>query len=259
VQLQGQFFDQRLGYTIGIYNGTADGRDAPSSDGDNKKEWAARVFAEPFKTTPGFFQGLGLGLAASTGSKDGSAPDSNTDFKPQYRTPGQNRFFKYDDTVAASGDHTRISPQGYFYHNSFGLLAEYIESKQKLSEGAVEADITNKAWQVATSYVLTGESASYTGVSPASPFASGGSWGAFEIVARYGELTVDNDAFDLGFASPSSQAREARAWTLGVNWYLTANAKLVLNYSQTEFDGGAAGGSDRDDEKAISTRAQIAF
>lgn len=260
VQLQGQFFDQRLGYTIGIYNGTADGRDAASSDGDNKKEWAARIFTEPFKTTPGFFQGLGFGLAASTGSKEGAAPDSNTDFKPQYRTPGQNRFFKYDDTVAASGDHTRISPQGYFYRNSFGLLAEYIESEQTLSEGAVEADITNKAWQVATSYVLTGESASYTGVLPASPVAAGGGgWGAFEVAVRYGELKVDNDAFDLGFASLSSQAREARAWTVGANWYLTANAKLVLNYSQTEFDGGAAGGADRDDEKAIFTRAQIAF
>jgi len=201
-----------------------------------------------------------VGLAASSGSKDGVGPDSNTDFKPQYRTPGQNRFFKYDDSVVASGDHTRISPQGYFYRNSFGLLAEYIESEQTLSEGAVEADITNKAWQVLASYVLTGESASYTGVLPASPVAAGGGgWGAFEVAARYGELKVDDDAFDLGFASLSSQAREARAWTVGVNWYLTANAKLALNYSQTEFDGGAAGGSDRDDEKAIFTRAQIAF
>jgi len=44
-----------------------------------------------------------------------------------------------------------------------------------------------------------------------------------------------------------------------VNWYLTANAKLALNYSHTAFDGGAAGGSDRNDEKALFTRAQIAF
>ncbi len=262
VQLQGTLLDDTLTYALGWFNGAADGRDAPSSDADNKKEFAGRVFLEPFRNQPGFFQGLGFGIAGSEGSKEGSGvTDTGTSTKPQYRTPGQNRFFKYDDSVLAAGDQSRWSPQLYFYRNSFGLLAEYVESKQQLAEGPVEDDISNTAWQVATSYVLTGESASYRGVAaPENAFVPGGSgWGAFEIAARYGVLDVDNAAFDRGFASINSQASEARAWTLGLNWYLTANAKLALNYSQTAFDGGAAGGSDRNDEKALFTRAQIAF
>ena len=42
-------------------------------------------------------------------------------------------------------------------------------------------------------------------------------------------------------------------------WYLTSNLKLVANYTQTQFDGGAAAGRDREDEKAFFTRAQLAF
>lgn len=262
VQIQGLVLDQRLGYVVGLYNGAADGRDAAASDGDNRKEWAARVFAEPFKTQPGFLQGLGFGIAASSGSKEPTTapPDTGTDFKPQYRTPGQSRFFKYDDTVVADGDHRRLSPQLYFYRNSFGLLAEYIESEQTFAEGAVDGDIENTAWQVAASYLLTGETASFNGVSPPnSPFAlGGGGWGAFEIAARYGRLTIDRDAFDLGFASLASQASEATAWTLGLNWYLTANARISFNYSETSFDGGAVGG-DRRDEKALLTRVQFTY
>jgi phosphate-selective porin OprO/OprP len=32
-----------------------------------------------------------------------------------------------------------------------------------------------------------------------------------------------------------------------------------MNYGQTSFDGGAAGGADREDEKALLTRFQVAF
>ena len=40
VQLQGDVFDNRLNYTLGVYNGTADGRDSPTSDADNEPELA---------------------------------------------------------------------------------------------------------------------------------------------------------------------------------------------------------------------------
>jgi phosphate-selective porin OprO/OprP len=46
---------------------------------------------------------------------------------------------------------------------------------------------------------------------------------------------------------------------LGLNWYLNENLKWVLNYEQTSFDGGAAGGSDREDEKAFLTRVALGF
>ncbi|RZA23538.1 MAG: porin, partial [Proteobacteria bacterium] len=75
---------------------------------------------------------------------------------------------------------------------------------------------------------------------------------------RYGVLEIDDDAYPL-FADPSVAASRAESWTLGVNWYLNSNLKLVVNYLQTSLDGGAALGADREDEKAIFTRLQVAF
>jgi phosphate-selective porin OprO/OprP len=256
VQLGGLLFSDRMSYAIGYFNGAPDGRDSSSVDVDNRKEVAARLFFEPFKTMPGALQGLGFGVGGSYGPKDGVG----NSYLPRYRSPGQNQFFGYGATVAADGDQSRVAPQAYYYLNGLGLLGEYIISKQDVSETTTgdDASIKNDAWQVTASYVLTGEDASYKGIGKIRhPYTEEGGWGAFELAVRYHELDVDNDAFPL-FADPTASASKAKGWEAGVNWYLTTNAKVMLDYNATSFDGGAAGG-DREDEKAILTRFQVAF
>jgi phosphate-selective porin OprO/OprP len=110
----------------------------------------------------------------------------------------------------------------------------------------------NRAWSLTASYVLTGEDASYKAVAkPNHPFTVGGAgWGAWELVARYGELDIDEDAFPL-FADPASVASQATSWGLGVNWYLNSYFKLVANYTQTRFDDGAPDGADPRRRKSL--------
>ncbi len=57
----------------------------------------------------------------------------------------------------------------------------------------------------------------------------------------------------------ATSAGSAKAWTVGLNWYLNSNLKLVANYTQVGFEGGGAAGADRKDEKSIFTRAQFSF
>jgi phosphate-selective porin OprO/OprP len=257
VQLQGALAGGTLNYVAGVYNGSVDGRDAATSNPDNELEYAARVFAEPWKNRANALSGLGFGIGASTGDTYGSG----NNFLPRYRTPGQTQFFGYRGTVAADGRHARVSPQAYWYVGRFGTLAEWIASRQEvLAADGTREDLRHRAWQVTGGVVLTGEDASYRGVTkPNRPFSPGaGGWGAFELTARYGVLDVDDDAFPL-FADPETSASRARAWTLGLNWYLTSNFKLVANYTQTAFDGGAPGGADREDERTFFTRAQFQF
>src|SRR3546814_3393598 len=97
----------------------------------NRKEIAARLFAEPFKNSPGFFQGLGFGVGGSYGDKDGTGDSGSV----KYRTPGQNTLLTYLAGTAYDGSETRISPQAYFYRNSFGLLTEYIVAREKVALG----------------------------------------------------------------------------------------------------------------------------
>jgi phosphate-selective porin OprO/OprP len=261
VQLLGEFGEGAVNYAVGVFNGTPDGRDGTSSNPDNAFEYAGRVFWEPFKDDANAWSGLGFGIAASVGDKSGSGDA----VLPRYRTPGQVKFFNYGSDVVADGRHRRWSPQGYYYTGPFGLMAEYIVSAQELLlasgvNAGVRRDIENDAYGVTASIVLTGEDASYKGVAkPDHPFTIGAAgWGALELVARYGKLEIDDAAFPW-FADPARSAAQASSWSLGLNWYLTSNFKLVANYSQTTFEGGAAGGLDREEEQAFFTRAQLSF
>ena len=50
-----------------------------------------------------------------------------------------------------------------------------------------------------------------------------------------------------------------KALGLGVNWYLTKQVKVSVNYEHTTFAGGAADGADRPSEDFVVTRFQHSF
>ena len=268
VQLQGTVFGSTLSYFAGIYNGARDGSDATATDADNRHEFAARIFAEPFKNSPGFFQGFGIGVAAAKGSKLGTNVAGGNQVLPSYVTTGQNTFFSYTPaatgtpptapTVSAAGDQTRINPQLYFFRNSFGFLAEFVSSRQKLSASGVTASLTHTAYNVETTYLLTGEDASYSQpVKPRHPYTVGGDgWGALEVGARHGAIDIDDHAFPT-FADPGKFATRARDYGAVLAWYPTTNLKVATDYNLTRFNGGAAGGGNRPIERAIFARVQV--
>jgi len=260
-QLHGDLYEGAFTYALGVFHGVIDGGSG-DLDTNDSKEFAGRLFAQPFKNASIYaLQGLGVGLAGTYGDQRGS---TGSPFLPTLRTQGQQTFFTYrsDGTAAgttiANGIHSRFAPQGYYYFGPFGLLWEYVKSYQRVQRGSTHATLDNSAWQVAASYVLTGEDASYRSVSPAQPFdLAQGTWGAFEVAARYGALHVDKDAFPF-FADPTKSARVAQAWGVGFNWYLNRNVKFQLNYEQTDFTGGGVKG-ERPKERVILSRFQIAF
>lgn len=282
LQFSGAVFNGALNYAVGYFNGTTDGsstdNNSPTADVDNdgKKDIAVRLFSHPFLNSDNFYlRGLGLGIAGSTVNSTGSV--TNT-LLPSYRTPGQQALFAYransatgttpNNATYADGDRTRIAPQAYYYLNRLGVIAEYTRVSQDVSRqisAATKASdkVDVEAWQVSASFFLTGEEASYNSFTPGSTFSIGKSgWGAWEVVARYHELKIGDVAFADGansFADPATQPRKASAIGVGVNWYLNQNVKWQLNYEVTHFDGGAAAGGDRNDERAILTRFALVF
>jgi phosphate-selective porin OprO and OprP len=279
LEVHGEMGGGVLGYSAAWLNGVNDGRSSEDfGDFDNNvdKDLAARIFAHPFQNTgivP--LQGLGLGFAVSYVDARGNTASTNL---PDYRTPGQQRFFTYRTSstnpavnTIADGDRLRLSPQGYYYYGPFGLLGEYVRVSQDVQRtvGAISRadELHHEAWQIAASYVLTGEDSSYKGVTPKRPFSlDNGTWGALELVSRYSELDLDPDSFSGGansFADPTTAAEEAAAWAVGLNWYLNNNVKFVVDYEQTDFDGGGGGTADtpldREDEKVLLSRIQLSL
>lgn len=255
-QIGGDIFGGAANYAVGVFNGAVDGSSTTDIDTGDSKDLAARIFLQPFKNTdieP--LRKLGAGLAGSYGNQQITATSTNL---PTYKTPGQQTFFSYRSTAFPDGERTRLAPQGYYYWGPLGLLGEYTISEQQVTLGTTSEPLRNRAWQVAASFLLTGDDAAFAGVNPKHPFdLKTGQWGAWEIVGRYHVLEVDHDAFPT-FANPATAARKATAWGVGLNWYLSRNIRANLDYEQTYFDGGATAGN-RPSEEVMFTRLQLRY
>jgi len=258
VMLHGILGEGLFQYQLAFMNGVVDGSSADVDNG-NAKDVMARVFAQPFQNrSEAWLAGLGVGFAFDYGAQDTPGP------LPTYKTAGQSNFFAYAAGVQSAENRVRFSPQLTYYWGPFGLLGEYVKSQTGVVLTGRNKEFENQAWQVAASYVLTGESASYRGVLPSASFSlEKGTWGAFEVAARYNELRVDPDVFATGFANPLTQAQRARAWGVGGNWYLNRWIKLMLDYERTYFQGGGGGTladvDDRGDESVFFFRTQLSF
>ncbi len=256
VEIFGEFIPRTVEYQAAFTNGAPDQVNATGNT-DNGQTVTARVFTHPFYNTDAHaLKGIGLGVAGSYGSRNASIVNPN--LTTGYVTPAQSKFFVYSASAFANGEQWRLNPQMTYYNGPFSLIGEYVVEDQGVTSGGAHANLQDDAWEVITTYVLTGEDAKFDGVVPRNNFDPGrDEWGAFELAGRISQLHVDNAAFPV-FASLSSSAREATETTLGGTWYMNPNIKLNLNFALTSFEGGAAGG-DRPMEKAVLSRAQFKF
>ncbi|MES1146912.1 MAG: porin [Solimonas sp.] len=304
VQFSGSVLKGVVNYAVAYTNGVIDGSGSDSNptsdtDTDGKHETSARVFLLPFANSGNFYlRGLGIGLAGSLGSKQGSAtlstvgtvnatPASSvvtantSSWLPSYKTTAQQSFFSYrgdtasttnvNEATFANGTHTRLSPQAYYYYGSFGLLGEYVASKQAVTRHVNattdnSATLKNSAWQVTASFFFTGEENQYNNVKPLNDFAVGKpGTGAWELALRYQQLKVDEAAFAGGassFADPTKSPSAAKGYSAALNWWLNQNVRWALEYDQTKFTGGAGTATaivDRKDEKAVLLRFALNY
>jgi phosphate-selective porin OprO/OprP len=260
IMATGSLLGNTVSYAAGVLNGAADSAYTNNTDGDNNKDFAARLFFTPFVghgASP--LANLGFGIAGSYGlqNRTGSLAGG-------YKTDGQQVFFTYRSTVVPEGEDYRISPQANYFSGPFSAQAEYTVSAVTALAGASKAELRNTGWQGAIGYVLTGENASYNGYTPKHNFSwQDGTWGAWELGARIAQLKIDTNAFPV-FADPGASASEATSYGLSVNWFLSKAIRVSFDLVQTEFE--RAPGSKTtinplvgQDEKAFLTRFQVGF
>ena len=261
VQLSGNWAEEMFSYAVGVFDGALDGSNTDGNTGD-QKVFHARLMTQPFlRSTIAELSGLAFGVGGSYGDIVGDAASPTL---PGYETSGGREFFRYRSdgssagTTVADGLHYRFSPQGYLYVGPFGLMTEYVRSAHGVRRGSATAMMNHSSWQVMSSYVLTGDDGTYSGVTPDRPFNPElGHWGALELAARYTELNPDAEALPV-YSDPEESASKAKAWALALTWYLNRNVKLVLGYEQTKFEA-AAPGATFDTEKLFQQRFQLRF
>jgi phosphate-selective porin OprO/OprP len=279
-------FKNFLSYQLGVFNGGGD-NGAADADKENEddKEFAGRLWAHPFQHSGiEILDGLGVGIAGSW-----ALPRKNkTELKSLKTELGQTTIADYAQlggaagaatktaSLASDGGHYRVYPQAYWYWGPFGLLGEYVLSSRRMLGGKANGDESairqdNTAWQVQLSYVLTGEDNTFQSVKPRHSFDPlNGHWGALQLAARWSELDIDDDTFKTRLVGgkpfqlldPSKSVSQATAWALGGSWFFSRNVRLMADYEQTYFEGGAGTRTrvrDRPTEKVFSTRLQLVF
>lgn len=150
-------------------------------------------------------------------------------------------------------------------YRSFNLQGEYIASDiDTRFLGSRDFD----GFYVQASYLLTGEHRAYDHgdgtfdrPAPARNFAfhdGARGWGAWEVALRYSSLDLDGGgsllAQALGGIRPIRGGRGDNI-TLGLNWYLNPNARVMLNYVIADLDSHVYDGN----LNILQTRFQLAF
>lgn len=134
-------------------------------------------------------------------------------------------------------------------YGPFSVQGEYMKGKIKRENGF--ADASYDGWYAMASWLVTGESRSYRGgtfggVTPKNEY------GAIELAARYS--VSDLNDFDLAF---NNQGGEMKILTLGVNYYINRNFRVMLNYLNVNRD--LFGPRPGDEPNIFQARVQATF
>lgn len=222
--MHGTLLGGTLDYSAGIFNGTG----ANSSDKNDAKDYAGRLLVRPFKLLDiPALQKLHIAGHMTYGDQDkGESLRGRTDAR-----------FEFFPRVPTHGDRVRYGFEVVHAYGPFGLYGEYVKTKEEregLGTGGNNlADVDGRGWYVAGTWLVTGEEKVH-GKAPKvknnfDPRTGG--LGALELVARFAQLDFDSDDPLL-----SPGGNEVDALTVGFNWYLSPNVRLMFNWVNNWYD-----------------------
>jgi len=192
---------------------------------------------------------LHLGLATSVENPHGSTDGRGTYFAPAARFRARPQAGLTDVRLVDSGklaltDRTvRTGLEALWIDGPWSLQGEYLHAMAQ-REGSLR-DYAAHGGYVTGSWVLTGETRPYANGNVANIKPAHGH-GAVELLARYGDLDLDDDGIAGG---------RQRDVTLGANWYLTSHFKFQANYVHVLDEKRAL----RSDSDVVELRAQVQF
>lgn len=187
------------------------------------------------------------------GSVSRETPDGTTDGRGIYTPPtarlralpeaGLITQRLVDSGALSNARHIdRRGAEGLWIGGPWSVQGEYLDAKVKL-DGRPAYDA--RGWYTFGSWVLTGESRSYSGGN-VSDVLPKGPWGAVEVLLRYSTLNLDDGPTKGG---------DEHDWTVGANWYITRYLKLQANYVRAFSDRRDL----RIDPHIVEARMQVMF
>lgn len=240
-----------LGAWTAALGGFGSGTSSTTSSDDEARDITGRITYAPIANKT---EVIHLGVAGSH-----RIPDSSTDsFSFSSRAENQLSSAASDLSVN-TGTITNVDSVNLLgleaagVYGPFSVQGEYVRAAVNRNSGV---EPTFGGYYVEASYFLTGESRNYNAssgrfdrVKPKGPLSlSQGGWGAWQIMARYSDLDL-NDKTILG--------GELRDTTLGIKWLPNGYTMITANYIISNSDTHAV--TPNDDPHIFLLRTQFDF
>ncbi len=209
-------WDKRLVWAVGTFkevNGYAE------NYGDSQFNLTARVAAAVWKQDKDL---LHLGIAYSARKPNGDTARFRS------RPEAHLAPLRLVDSGKIAADNVGLlGLESAIVLGPFSAQAEYVSASVSRTDG--EPDPTLTSYYVYLSYFLTGESRPYKKgvfgrVKPSRNFGPGA--GAWEIATRYSSIDLQDATINGG---------EETNYTVGVNWYLNPNSRVMANYVNADL------------------------
>jgi len=275
IQANTVFGEGDTGLTTNLFGATAvTGATVGAAQAFGEQQaWIGRVAVAP-SLASGFTAHLGGNIqyvfhpSDATGGTNPRYPVQLRD-RPELRVDGTRLI----DTGAIDARHIKVyGGEAALGYNQFLVEGEYFKFDiDRRETGAVAlGDPDFDGWYVQGSWVLTGEKRAYNngearfdGPKPNFNFnPSAGTWGAFEIAARYSTVNLDWNAGSGGLTTPTGGIRggEQKIWSAGVNWYMNPVMRMMFDYQHVNVDRlNSAGVQIGQKYDALAMRAQVSF
>jgi phosphate-selective porin OprO/OprP len=165
-----------------------------------------------------------------------------------------------------------------FTSHQFMLESEYFEYQigRRNTTAAMPSDPHFHGWYVQGAWVLTGENRPYNPAearfdAPRMNYnfnPAAGTWGAFELAARYSDLDLNYHDCGAGHAIPASPAPcfdairggDQKISSIGLNWYLNPDIRVMVDYLHVDVNRfNAAGLQVGQKYNAVGVRGQFTF
>ncbi|WP_310542223.1 porin [Phenylobacterium sp.] len=218
---------------------------------DEQTGFVGRVSYAPFKRTDALIHvGANVNLvlspaATGPGLPGGAASPIRLRERPELRVDGT----RLVDTGNIDADGvTALGVEFGAQRKNLYLQAEYFDIAVERRSSAL-ADPDFSGWYVQAGWTLTGEARRYNaaggfdGPRAAKPFdLKAGTWGAWELAARYSVLDLDYREGDLP-ALGSVRGGEQSIFSLGLNWYVNNGVTLQAAWRNVSVDRTSPGGT----------------
>jgi phosphate-selective porin OprO/OprP len=259
------------GNTVGTINSTGSSTAQPS---DEQQAVIGRFALAPFSSTD-WQAHFGVNAQYVFHPNDAGA-SANPRYGVQLRDRPELRLdgTRLIDTGAIDARHiTVIGGEAGVTFQNFLLESEYFHWDIDRRLTAAQVGFANPkfdGWYVQGAWVLTGENRPYNPAearfdAPKMAYnfnPEAGTWGALELVARYSDLDLNFHGGASGVAAGPDAIRggEQKITTVGVNWYLNPDIRLMLDYQHVDVNRlNAAGAQIGQTYNALAARAQFTF